>query len=1198
MSRSLKVRAECLENVRLALKRNAYPSQKSLSQELGLALGTISKFLNGKPIDYSYFREICDKLGLDWQAIANIDNLNDTPLPVPVPVKSEVKSVDKRVDWGEAIDVSVFHGRQSELKILSQWLVEDRCRLVALLGMGGIGKSALSVKLAQLLESEFHFIIWRSLRNAPPLATLLIDLVTFVSHQQEIKADIRQLIHYLRNARCLVILDNMETILDAEQAGQYRSGYEDYGGLLRTVAEVQHQSCVILTSREKPAEIATFEGVEMAVRAMRLQGSPEAAYALLQAKGVTGSVDDKQLLCDRYSNSPLALKIVATSIQNLFSGELSEFLKQDTIIFNGIRRLLAQQFERLSSLEQTIMYCLAINREWVNIAELEQDIVPTVSRGRILEALEYLNGRSLIESKSSNYTQQPVVMEYVIDRLIERVTNELTTVELSLFNSHALIKTTVKDYVRESQERLILQPIAEQFCKTFSSPKALEQQIAIVLLQLQSPKVKLSHYGAGNLINLCCHLQFNLTGYNFSDLTIRQAYLQNRNLPHVNFTNSNFLQSVFTQTFGCILTLAFSPKNKLLATGDSNNDVRIWRLVDSQLLFVCEGHTDWVRTLVFSADGNTVISAGDDQTIRLWDVNTGQCLKTLTGNASRIGSLALSPDGRTLITSSEDRTVRVWDIFTEECIKNLQGHNKQVWAVAISPDGRTIASGSEDQTVRLWDINTGQCLKLLAEHTNWVWTVAFSPDSKILASGSHDNTIKLWDLNTGQCLKTLVGHNKWVWSVAFSPDGQTLASGSEDQTVRLWNINTGQCFTTLQGHTNRIWSVAFSPDSQTLASGSDDQTIKLWNTDIGKCIKTMQGCTRKIWSVACSLNGETIASSGDEKIVRLWNVNSGECYQTLAGHSSRIESVAFSPDGYTLVSGGEDQTVRLWDINTGQCLKILEGHTKQVWSVAFSPNGRTIASGSEDQTVRLWDIKTGQCLQTLQGHNNWVWSVAFSPDGRFLASASYDHTIKLWDSSTGELLKTLEGHTNYALAVAFSADSRLLATGSYDQTIKIWNVNTGKCLETLHEHTDPVGSVCFSPKEPLLASASMDRTFKFWDISEIYSQIEGLEANKSTKNQSSKSTLGKCLKTFTGHSDVVWTLRFSCDGTMVVTGNWDETIKIWDVNTRECLKTLRAERPYEGMNITNVTGITAAQKASLKALGAVEKDVISARDKN
>jgi hypothetical protein len=296
----------------------------------------------------------------------------------------EARSNWARLDWGEAIDVSVFYGRDDELATLQDWARHNRCRLIAILGMGGIGKTALSVKLAQQLQDQFDFVIWRSLRNVPSLDTLLTDLVPFLSNQQETQPALGKLLNCLRQSRCLVILDNMETLLDAERAGQFRAGFESYDELLRLLGEVGHQSCVMLTSREKPATVAALEGMDLMVRSARLDGSPEAAQAIIQGKGLVGTAAQKKILGDRYGNSPLALKIVATSIQDLFEGGIDTFLQEDTFIFNGIRRLLDQQFSRLSAIEQSIMYWLAINREWTTIADLQGDIVPALPKQRLL----------------------------------------------------------------------------------------------------------------------------------------------------------------------------------------------------------------------------------------------------------------------------------------------------------------------------------------------------------------------------------------------------------------------------------------------------------------------------------------------------------------------------------------------------------------------------------------------------------------------------------------------------------------------------------------------------------------------------------------------------------------------------------------------------------------------------------------------
>ena len=1082
------------------------------------------------------------------------------------------KPINSRLDWGEAIDVSIFYGRTEELHKLRQWLLHDRCRLVALLGMGGMGKTALSVKLAEQVRGEFEYVIWRSLRNAPPVEEILANLIQFLSNHQEIEAAlpkdiegrVSRLIDYLRASRCLLILDNVETILQSgdssdgtsfsSRAGHYRKGYEGYGELFKRVGETRHQSCLVLTSREKPKEFALLEGETLPVRSVQLRGLLEKeGQEILRTKGLfSGSESDCKILIERYAGNPLALKIVATTIQELFAGNISEFLAQGTAIFDDIRELLDRQFERLSALEKSIMYWLAINREPVSLSELQDDIVPAVSTSKLLEALGSLGRRCLIDKATlshktlATYTQQPVVMEYITQHFIEVVGEEISHEKLTLFTTHAFIKARANDYIRESQIRVLLEPIAARIRINFGSITTIQTKLNQLLSKLREQLPCLSGYAAGNIINLFCHFQINLANYDFSNLTIWQAYLQGINLHHVNFAGSDLSKTVFTQTLGSILSVAFSPDGKLLATSDADGEFRLWQVANGQEIFTCKESNHWIWSVTFSPDGQTLATSSEDQTVKLWNVSTGECLKTLQGHSHWVWSAAFSPDGQIIASGSEDQTVKLWDVSTGECLNTLQGHKGGVCAVAFSPilsdEGRLggiLASCGVDNVVKLWDVSTGNCMSTLQGHSNRVWSVAFSPDGKTLATGGDDQTIKLWDVTTGSCARTLQRHSSRVWSVAFSPDGQTLASSSDDQTVCFWDVTSDRCLKTLQGYTNWVWSVAFSPRSQRLASGSEDQAVRLWDISTGQCLQTLRGHTSRIWSVAFSPDGQTLASGGDDQSVRVWNIWNGKCLKTLQGHTRQVRLVAFSPDGKILASGSGDQTIRCWDVRTGQCLHVLRGHTSWIFSVAFSSDseavatlgasGQTLASGSDDRTVRLWDISTGQCLNTFQGHTRVVFSVAFSPDNCVIASGSDDRTVRLWNSTTGQCLKTFEGHASRVLSVAFSPDGTKIASSSSDQTVKLWDIATGECLQTLQGHLKSVQSIAFSPdtrvysNQPLLAS-----------------------------------------------------------------GSEDETIKLWDIHTGDCLKTLRADRLYEGMNITNVTGLTAASIAALQALGAVE----------
>ncbi|PPS41288.1 hypothetical protein B1A85_17925 [Chroococcidiopsis sp. TS-821] len=1070
--------------------------------------------------------------------------------------------------WGEAIDVSVFYGRSDELALLQQWVTQDRCRLIAILGMGGIGKTALATKLATQIQGQFDVLIWQSLRDAPPIVEVLIQVLQIVARQDALpetyEAQISLLMQYLRDLRCLIIWDNVDAVLSHGHAGQYRQGYEGYGEVIRRIGAELHSSCLLLTSREQPKTVTVLEGNLLPIRSLPLIGlSTAEVREICQSNDCfCTSENDWQQLQTSYAGNPLAIKIVATTVRDLFDGSVSEFLVQEAIAFGDISVLLDEQFQRLSELEKQVIYWLAINREWVTLAELREDFVPQISQSKLLEVLLSLRRRSLLEKNNGLFTLQPVVMEYVTEQLVEHNRAEILTQRLKLFLSHALIKASSKDYIRESQTRVVLAPLAARLIADLGSFKQVEHQLSNIILQLRSPPFSVS-YGGGNAINLLRYLQVDLCGYDFSSLKVWQAYLVGANLQQVNFAGADFNKSVFTGVLNSALSVAFSPDGQFLAMGNADSKVRIWHTANYTELLTCEGHKSWVISIAFSPDGQTIASASFDQTVRLWNVATGECLHVLQGHTGWAHAIAFHPQGNLLVTGSFDCTLRVWDVSTGECLQILEGHTNHVTDAAFSPDGYLLATSSYDQTVRFWHLKSGETIQVLHGHAHWVRSIVFSPDGQAIASSSWDRTIKLWDVNTGQCLKTFAGHSEPAASVVFSPDGAMLASGSYDCTVKLWNVVTGECARTLQKHSGWIWSVAFHPDGQTLASCSFDSTVVVWDVHTGRSLRTLQGYSASIKSIAFSPDGQFLASASDDTTIKLWHIQSRECVQSRSGHDSWVWSVKFSPDGHTLASSSNNGTIKLWNTATGQLQQILQGFPSRantVFSAVFSPLGDLIASCDNDRTIRLWDVPTGKC--SLLSNDCRAWAIAFSPDGK-IASGHDDQTVKLWNLE-GECIASLAGHTSLVFGVAFSPDGEMIASASDDKTVKLWN-KYGKCLNTLQEHKGVAWCVAFSPNGKILASGSHDKTVKLWDI-----------------------TTGNCLKTLSGHLGEVWAIAFSPDGKMLASGGTDQTIKLWDILTGECITTLRAPRLYEKMNITGTTGLTPAQKLTLKALGATE----------
>ncbi|TFK97759.1 Quino protein amine dehydrogenase [Pterulicium gracile] len=345
-----------------------------------------------------------------------------------------------------------------------------------------------------------------------------------------------------------------------------------------------------------------------------------------------------------------------------------------------------------------------------------------------------------------------------------------------------------------------------------------------------------------------------------------------------------------------------------------------------------------------------------------------------------------------------------------------------------------------------------------------------------------------------------------VHSVSFSPDGTRIVSGSRDHTVRVWDTATGEQVAKMDGHSNSVHSVSFSPDGTRIVSGSRDHTVRVWDTTTGEQVAKMDGHNGCVWSVSFSPDGTCIVSGSHDHTVQVWDTATGEQVAKMDGHSNSVHSVSFSPDGTRIVSGSDDNTVRVWDMATGEQVAKIDGHDSIVWSVSFSPDGTRIVSGSYDTTVRVWDTAIGEQVAKMDGHNDSVHSVSFSPDGTRIVSGSHDHTVRVWDTTTGEQVAKMDGHNGRVWSVSFSPDGTCIVSGSDDDTVQVWDTATGEQVAKMNGHNGIV-----------------------WSTVQVWDTVTGEQVGKMD-----------------GHDSIVNSVSFLPDGTRIVSGSHDNTVRVFD----------------------------------------------------
>jgi WD40 repeat protein len=605
-----------------------------------------------------------------------------------------------------------------------------------------------------------------------------------------------------------------------------------------------------------------------------------------------------------------------------------------------------------------------------------------------------------------------------------------------------------------------------------------------------------------------------------------------------------------------IVTGAFTPDGKLLATADTNRMIVFWDTVTGKEARRMQVNLPGrLRGLRFSTNGRTLLVVGDAGAFRVVDAVRGTEQRKLDlAEKNALVALDVSPSGKVAATLQASGTIQVWDLAADKPLHTFQNlNNNPLWQnapgqlIALTPDGKQLVLPHKDGSLHLVDVMSGKEVLAFempaskrpgARGIGSPQQVAVSPDGRYLAYASRQNAATLCDLKTGKRLRELGPGRVGNTGLAFAPNSRLLAvCGHSD--VRVFGIVSGKELRHFIKPFGSNGTVAFSPDGRTLAALGGSTTIPMWDALDDRLVHPVVGHQSPLHALAFFPDGKRLASAGRTDGLIVWDIATGRDRAHQRSNFRFSTGFTVGGDGVTLQYFGLDQAIHRWNPESGDDERQPIPWTGAASQFTPSPDGRSVAviSSTSPPQMALYDVHKSTVARMLAlPKTAGIHQPRFTPDSRLLAVATFYGVLNLWDRDTGRLVdewKT-EAATRQPLRLDFAADGRSLAL--YDGNLRIREVLGGG--ERIHfPAPGTVTALAYSPDGRFLVRGHPDGSLV----------VHG-------------TGTGKQLVQWQGRQGAVYALAFSRDGRLLASGGENGTILVWKLPDGEGLPaTLKAD---------------------------------------